>query len=499
MRIMNYIMEKTTLLSNYLDDEEIREYKEILDTLQVQKLYSSKIHGEYHSEKVGLFAYILANRYELDEVDKQIIMDAAFYHDIGRQSDINETWHGLASANIIDRVITSPIYQDEDNLELLRAICEAHSRADKDDELTFSYHLDYDNINDERVEALRKRFNRLNAILKDADALDRNRFSDGYNFGLNEKYLRLEHSKRLVVLSREINEMYNDTMTVEVDLDKVDKTFGTCYHGIGADFFKIDSILRNGILSSRQLRLKNISGVKNFNGGNARDWVSVVDPKAVTPESTGYKNFTTNSVNFVCENQYLVKPLPNNQRSKSFETGLPYDKSGHIDERYVYREIKPEDIKEIMIIDSFANKKIDDLHFIFVGLDFRNFRDRVFYFVKTLKAEEIGYEEDKEPLINLLGQYKMKIDEFEEAKFKNDTSFDNEKLYIELGILKSNINDIIRKMVKKYYTVMMKQDGNELTVKDIVSYELSKSGKEYDMIQDCGCIKFVPKVKEYHI
>lgn len=498
MKMMNRILEKTTLLSSFLDEDKLREYKEFLSNLKVEKLYHSKIHGEYHSEKVSLFAFILANEYHLDEVDKQIIIDAALYHDIGRMNDLNECFHGLASANRIEYVVDSPIYKNEDNLNLLKAICEAHSCDDSKDESTFSYNCDWSNVNDEKVEALRKRFKMLNAILKDSDALDRNRFADGYNFGLNEKYLRLDGSKKLVELSRELNEIYNDLTTKEVDLDNVDKTVGTCYHGIGCDFFKISSILENGILSLRELRMRGIKGVRNFDGGNARDWISVVDPKAVTPESTGYKNFTSNSVNFVCENQVLVKPLPNNQRSKSYETGLPYDKSGHIDERYVYKKIDRESIKEIMIIDTFANKKIDDLYFLFDCLDHRNFLSRVFYFIENTNAEEIGYEEDKMSLINLLSAHKLNVEKYEEAKFKNNRDFNMDELYIELGIITNSINLIIRKLMKKYYTVMMKQDGNELTVKDIVSYELSKSGKEYDMIQDCGCIKFVPKVKEYH-
>ena len=195
----------------------------------------------------------------------------------------------------------------------------------------------------------------------------------------------------------------------------------------------------------------------------------------------------------------LVKPLPNNQRSKSYETGLPYDKSNHIDERYVYKKIDRESIKEIMIIDAFANKKIDDLYFLFVCLDHRTFFSRVFYFIENTKAEEIGYEEDKINLINLLSSHKLNVEKYEEAKFRNSSDFNMDELYIELGIITNSINLIIRKLIKKYYTVMMKEDGNNLTVKDIVGYELSKSGKEYDMIQDCGCIKFVPKVKEYHI
>ena len=195
----------------------------------------------------------------------------------------------------------------------------------------------------------------------------------------------------------------------------------------------------------------------------------------------------------------LVKPLPNNQRSKSYETGLPYDKSGHIDERYVYKKIDRESIKEIIIIDTFANKKIDDLYFLFVCLDHRTFLSRVFYFIENTNTEEIGYEIYKKSLIDLLSAHKLNVEKYEEAKFKNNRDFNMNELYRELGDITDSINLIIRELIKNYYTVMMKQIGKELTVKDIVSYELSKSGIEYDMIQDCGCIKFVPKVKEYHI
>ena len=105
MKMMNRILEKTTLLSSFLDEDKLKEYKEILSNLKVEKLYHSKIHGEYHSEKVSLFAFILANEYHLDEVDKQIIIDAALYHDIGRMNDLNECFHGLASANRIGFLI----------------------------------------------------------------------------------------------------------------------------------------------------------------------------------------------------------------------------------------------------------------------------------------------------------------------------------------------------------------------------------------------------------
>ena len=53
MKMMNHILEETTLLNSFLDEDKLKEYKEFLSNLKVEKLYHSKIHGEYHSEKVS--------------------------------------------------------------------------------------------------------------------------------------------------------------------------------------------------------------------------------------------------------------------------------------------------------------------------------------------------------------------------------------------------------------------------------------------------------------
>ena len=495
MRMMEQVIRKSPYVKLYVSDNEIEEYLVFLHSLQDIRLYPSKVHGEYHSEKVGLFAFILAKKLGLNEVDTQIIMDAAFYHDIGRENDCEDSYHGLVSALRISEIVSSDIYSNIDNLNLLMAICESHSRDDKYSKQTFDYRVNSSDENSERIDDLYERYIILDKILKDADALDRNRFAAGYDFSLNKRFLRLEASMDLITFSREINEVYNDLTAIDVELSGILMDVGNCYHGIGCDFFKISSILDNGILSYAQLRKHNINGARNFNGGNARNWVSVVDKAAITFDSTGYKEFTSNGINFVCSNQRMVTPLSNEERSRAYETGLPYDKSGHKDEKYVYECINKDDIYSIMLLDSFASRRIDELCFIYVSLDFNTFSDRVYYFVNCTSNSKISILEERERINKLLEFYRKKIDEYEEASFNRDENYDKNSFFEEINKIKDDINKEIIMMVKKYYTSMTNMNGNELTVRDIVEYELAKYNLEYNTIKNCNSIEYVKKYK----
>ncbi len=490
--IHNIIKEENSIVDSYLSKEEKEEYLKIIDGIKQEHLYKSKIHGLFHSEKVCLFAFIIAKRLKLNAVDMQIIIDAAMYHDIGRQCDTNDTIHGYASAYRIDRVLNNEIYKDEENLNMIKAIVDSHSVNDENSYNSFGFYFDYDGDKGLAEGPVYERFIRLNNILKDADGLDRNRFVDGYCFGLDERFLRLAESKKLIELSREINDLYTDNYTKEVDLQKVKGKYNACFHGIGFDFFKMRSILENGILSASTLRDKKIEGVKNFNGGNTRNWISVVDATLIDKGYTGFETFIKNSINFMCNEQFLVEPMKYSERSIAMESGLPYNKSDHKDERYVYKEITPENIEGIVLFETVANKKIDEAVFLFNCLDYRTFLSRVSYYIDMTNAEVLGY--DKEKLGAYLLEYKVELDKYNGCKFAN-TTYDSQKLVLNLTSILNKINNVIIQMVKKYYCNEMKADANKITICDIVRYELSKTGKEYDSITKDKQVMFIPSEK----
>lgn len=490
--IHNIIKEENSIVDNYLSKEEKEAYLKIINVIKTEHLYKSKIHGLFHSEKVCLFAFIIAKRLKLNDIDMQIIIDAALYHDIGRQNDTNDSIHGYASAYRIDRVLDNVIYKDEENLNMLKAIIDSHSVDDEHIDNSFGYYFDYEGEKGLTDGPIYDRFIRLNSILKDADGLDRNRFVDGYCFGLDERFLRLNESKKLIELSREINDLYTDNYAKEVDLKRVKGAYNKCVHGIGFDFFKMRSILENGILSASTLRDKKIEGVKNFNGGNTRNWISVVDETLIDKGYTGFETFIKNSINFRCSEQFLVEPLTYSERSIAMEKGLPYDKSDHKDERYVYKEIAPENIDGIILFKAAASKRIDEAVFLFNCLDYRTFLSRVSYYVEMTNAEELGY--NKEKLGTYLLEYKKELDKYNNCKFAN-IPCDGQKLVLNLTAILNKINTIIIQMIKKYYCSEMKTDANELTIMDIVAYELSKTGKEYSSVITEEQVMFMPSEK----
>lgn len=162
------------------------------------ELYHSHIHGILHSEKVLLFATVIGLDEKLNDIEMQIITDAAKYHDIGRTNDHDEKVHGLMSASKIDKVITSEIYKNNNNLAMLKAIVEIHSIDDKQERAVFEKYK----LNDFN------KFKKMYSILKDADGLDRKRFLGNHPACFDPNYLRLSISKNLTSCAEEINYVY---------------------------------------------------------------------------------------------------------------------------------------------------------------------------------------------------------------------------------------------------------------------------------------------------
>ncbi len=474
MAIINKIANERNLLEKYLTKEQIDEYLTILSNLKEDELYDSKVHGLYHSQKVCLFALILADSYELSEIDKKIIIDAALYHDIGRISDQQDEIHGIASAIKILSVVDDELYDDVNNVILLQSIIDNHSRPHYKEKDTFEYYVDQYGI--KPSEELYQRYKLLNQILRDSDALDRNRFADGYTYGLNEKFLKLSKSISLIDFSREINDIYTDLAMPKINIEEIETKKGDCYHSVGFDVFKISSILENGILSHAKLSEKNLSGMKNFNGGNSRNWISVVDPtiKESNTRITAFNEFTLNGINFVCTRQSLVKPLPPDvKKSKALETGMPFNKSGYCDERYVYEEIHPKMIDETLLYASSAAKKINETTFIYNSLDYRTFLSRVNHYIKETKASSLGY--NVELLTSLLDSYKGIIDEYLEKSMHNEHSYSKEELNEKLSGICTLINAVIQEMMMKYYSILLNKPGKDIRIYEIVEYEISKN------------------------
>lgn len=152
---------------------------EAIETLKVEALYCSPVHGSGHINRVLLLSALIAWREDLEESLLQQYLLVASYHDVGRISDGLDLDHGSRSALQLEALTG---IGGERLLEMQGAVA-AHSQADgKMTEMVQGF------APKDQARALE-----LAGLLKDADNLDRVRLGD-----LNRNYLRHESAKELV-------------------------------------------------------------------------------------------------------------------------------------------------------------------------------------------------------------------------------------------------------------------------------------------------------------
>lgn len=165
------------------------------------------IHGKGHTNRVSLLAMIIASNEEIFKNDdnnriKDILVTSAIYHDIGRILYVGpHSNHSAKKVAKMDlRYLDGKLYSKEDK-KMVMALIESHEgKPSKIDKMIKKYKIqDENNIN-----LLRD----LNAVVRDADALDRVRldFNSLFNYkvDLNPKFLVNDTSKMLINASYQL-------------------------------------------------------------------------------------------------------------------------------------------------------------------------------------------------------------------------------------------------------------------------------------------------------
>lgn len=139
----------------------------------------SNLHGKSHAGRVLFMCMLLAFMKGLNLEDKEILIEAALYHDTGRCSDAEDNTHGAESAKMLQEA-----YPDTEPITLF--LMEYHCRPDEE-----GYEFIEEHWTDKQ-DALRVK--NLFDIFKDADGLDRVRLG---NFELDMFQLRTEEARKL--------------------------------------------------------------------------------------------------------------------------------------------------------------------------------------------------------------------------------------------------------------------------------------------------------------
>ena len=181
------------------------------------------IHGIDHNNRVATLAMIIAKNEgilenDLDDKTKDILLSAAYYHDIGRRKGPITDNYGPHSKNSARKVKKMDLYYlngekyTETDKRMLQAIIEAHEGKDKSmQKICKKYKVPEESINQTIM---------LMQVIKDADALDRVRLDVNLptmiQTDLNPNYLRLNTSKQLLNVSYQL-----ENITKKVSFDRI--------------------------------------------------------------------------------------------------------------------------------------------------------------------------------------------------------------------------------------------------------------------------------------
>ena len=167
---------------------------------------NGKNHNIGHIERV-IFLTQLVGRQELklengqvDEHAISLVSECAKYHDCGRENDAVDKKHGQKSASKMLGFLQQAGFSEED-IKIMQVAVDYHEEVD--DDFRFEKICEKYGINAEKQDYAK----RIAYCLKDADALDRTRFSNpDAKFVLN--MLRFESSKDLIPIAESLNRSY---------------------------------------------------------------------------------------------------------------------------------------------------------------------------------------------------------------------------------------------------------------------------------------------------
>lgn len=179
--------------------------------------YDSPFHGVNHTRRVAFLVRALANLGGLNNKDEEILLIAAQYHDIGREDDYEDNWHGAESADKLEKSGKLKFFPKE-STDLIKFLMSQHSKSKTENEQAIL----------ELPEEKQERYKMMLDYMKDADKLDRVRL--GKCDGLDVSRLSLPISKKMIKVAYQSYEYLFDMLEIleknEVmnNLDEINET-----------------------------------------------------------------------------------------------------------------------------------------------------------------------------------------------------------------------------------------------------------------------------------
>lgn len=173
------ILEDTKLMARY------QQYNRLI----VPSLYHNPdgIHGVSHIRRTLLLALLMAYLDNLSDQQTRILAYASVYHDIGRENDDKDDYHGYDSYQKVTKQKLLKVVSDKE-VRIIKELIERHAIED-----TIAFDLDT------VAEDIHSEVHFLLRYFKDADNLDRVRIHD-----LNVNYLRTGIGRQMPLVAQQL-------------------------------------------------------------------------------------------------------------------------------------------------------------------------------------------------------------------------------------------------------------------------------------------------------
>lgn len=218
---------------------------------------------------------------------------------------------------------------------------------------------------------------------------------------------------------------------------------------MGFNPYKIESILKNGILSKNKAMELGISLSRNYNGYNLDDYISLTRPfySNKNDERSCYYSLIPKNVNLIIENQ----PFLYDQK---------YNYFNHPDEVLVEDIIPNEKFTGLVIPENLRNRKLMELPMINVKTNFYiNIKENSEELIKYLNT--YGHEINKEEYHDLMEELKLTIKALNQDK-------DNEELKQDFFEIKIEISAFLAEEVQKTFDKLLGKENT--TLQEMIEY-----------------------------
>ena len=213
------VMNKDYLLNLGFQPEQLNFISELVKKGIQEKLYTNTKdfkHDLKHIERVLTYVqWILNEKKKNGKVieNQELLFYATLYHDIGKTIGASNKEHGKVGRQELYKYLEDAL--DEKSIKIVSSLIKTH--ASEDDRVEFS---------EDFSEEEKKRIQELSDILKDADALDRNRLNYPAPMGVCDvNKLRTQEARKILKFSDQFLEEYNKAIIFTKEKESGTKIF----------------------------------------------------------------------------------------------------------------------------------------------------------------------------------------------------------------------------------------------------------------------------------